>query len=105
VPSGHVGCHDCYDQFDMMFFGNIAKIPLTKTGYVRLACRRNCFSKSHREKHGSKYRARIRKLTLTLQEYDVLKMAFAGGFTHANPFYTNKILHNVKSFDFTSSYP
>lgn len=85
--------------------GNIAKIPLTKTGYVRLACRRNCFSKSHREKHGSKYRARIRKLTLTLQEYDVLKMAFAGGFTHANPFYTNKILHNVKSFDFTSSYP
>lgn len=85
--------------------GNIAKIPLTKTGYVRLACRRNCFSKSHREKHGSKYRARIKKLTLTLKEYDVLKMAFAGGFTHANPFYTNKILHNVKSFDFTSSYP
>lgn len=85
--------------------GNIAKIPLTKTGYVRLACRRNCFSKSHREKHGSLYRKRIKKLTLTLDEYDVLKMAFAGGFTHANPFYTNKILHDVKSFDFTSSYP
>lgn len=85
--------------------GNIAKIPLTKTGYVRLACRRNCFSKSHRERHGSKYRARIKQLTLTLEEYDVLKWAFAGGFTHANPFYTNKILHNVKSFDFTSSYP
>lgn len=85
--------------------GNIAKIPLTKTGYVRLACRRNCFSKSHRERHGSKYRARIKQLTLTLEEYDVLKWAFAGGFTHANPFYTNKILHKVKSFDFTSSYP
>lgn len=85
--------------------GNIAKIPLTKTGYVRLACRRNCFSKSHREKRGSLYRKRMKKLTLTLKEYDVLKMAFAGGFTHANPFYTNKILHNVKSFDFTSSYP
>ena len=85
--------------------GNIAKIPLTKTGYVRLACRRNCFSKSHREKHGSKYRAQIKKLTLTLEEYDVLKWAFAGGFTHANPFYTGKILHGVKSFDFTSSYP
>ena len=85
--------------------GNIAKIPLTKTGYVRLACRRNCFSKSHRERHGLKYRARLKKLTLTLDEYDVLKMAFAGGFVHANTFYTNKILHNVKSFDFTSSYP
>lgn len=85
--------------------GNIAKIPLTKTGYVRLACRRNCFSKSHREKRGSQYRKRMKQLTLTLEEYDILKMAFAGGFTHANPFYTNKILHNVKSFDFTSSYP
>lgn len=85
--------------------GNIAKIPLTKTGYVRLACRRNCFSKSHRERHGSKYRKRIKKLTLTLEEYDLCKMAFMGGFTHANPYYTNKILHNVRSFDFTSSYP
>ena len=94
-----------YIQEEIERNGNIAKIPLTKTGYVRLACRRNCFSKSHRERHGSRYRARIKKLTLTLNEYEVLKMAFAGGFTHANPFYTNKILHNVKSFDFTSSYP
>lgn len=85
--------------------GNIAKIPLTKTGYVRQACRRNCFSKSHRERHGSKYRKRIKELTITLEEYDVLKWAFAGGFVHANPFYTNKILHDVRSFDFTSSYP
>lgn len=85
--------------------GNIAKIPLTKTGYVRIACRQNCFSKSHRERHGSKYRKMIKQLTLTLDEYELLKLAFAGGFTHANPFYTNKILHNVKSFDFTSSYP
>lgn len=85
--------------------GNIAKIPLTKTGYVRQACRRNCFSKSHREKSGNVYRKRIKKLTLTLNEYDLLKSAFAGGFTHANPFYTNKILHHVRSFDFTSSYP
>lgn len=85
--------------------GNIAKIPLTKTGYVRQACRRNCFSKSHREKHGSKYRKRIKDLKLTLEEYDILKSAFMGGFVHANPFYTNKILKNVRSFDFTSSYP
>lgn len=94
-----------YIQEEIERNGNIAKIPLTKTGYVRLACRRNCFSKSHRTRAGSAYRKRIKKLTLTLEEYDVLKMAFAGGFTHANPWYTNKILHNVKSFDFTSSYP
>lgn len=85
--------------------GNIAKIPLTKTGYVRQACRRNCFTSSHREKSGNIYRARIKALTLTLDEYDLLKDAFAGGFVHCNPFYTNKNLTNVKSFDFTSSYP
>ena len=85
--------------------GNIAKIPLTKTGYVRQACRRNCFSTTHREKWGKVYRARMKQLTLTLDEYDLLKEAFAGGFVHCNPFYTNKNLYNVKSFDFTSSYP
>lgn len=94
-----------YIQEEIERNGNIAKIPLTKTGYVRIACRRNCFSKSHRTRSGSAYRKRIKKLTLTLSEYDVLKMAFAGGFTHANPWYTGKILKNVKSFDFTSSYP
>lgn len=85
--------------------GNIAKIPLTKTGYVRIACRRNCFSKSHREKTCSEYRKIMRQLTLTLQEYDLCKQAFVGGFVHANPWYTDKLLFNVKSFDFTSSYP
>ncbi len=94
-----------YIQEEINRNGNIAKIPLTKTGYVRLECRRNCFTTSHRERKGNKYRARIKKLTLTLDEYNVLKMAFAGGFTHANPFYTNKILHGVVSKDFTSSYP
>lgn len=94
-----------YIQEEIERNGNIAKIPLTKTGYVRQACRRNCFSKSHRTRAGSAYRKRIKKLTLTLEEYDLLKMAFCGGFTHANPWYTDKILKNVKSFDFTSSYP
>lgn len=85
--------------------GNIAKIPLTKTGFVRLAVRQNCFSKSHREKIGSEYRRMIKQLTITLDEYNLCKQAFAGGFVHANPWYTKKILHNVKSFDFCSSYP
>ena len=96
---------DSYIQEEIERNGNIARIPLTKTGYVRQACRRNCFSKSHRTRAGSAYRKRIKKLTLSLEEYDLLKMAFCGGFTHANPWYTNKILKNVRSFDFTSSYP
>ena len=38
-------------------------------------------------------------------EFNELKQAFMGGFTHANSHYVNKVLHNVSSQDFTSSYP
>lgn len=31
--------------------------------------------------------------------------AFAGGYTHANYIYTDEILENIDSYDFTSSYP
>lgn len=34
-----------------------------------------------------------------------LRRAFQGGFTHANFFHVNKVVDNVTSFDFTSSYP
>lgn len=86
----------------------IQNIPLTKTGYVRRYCRNTCFYNNQftgidqRKVAYQKYMARMR---LTLDEYYQLKRAFQGGFTHANPFYVGKVLENVSSFDFTSSYP
>lgn len=74
------------------------KIPLTKTGYVRNYCREQCFKNRY-------YRQGIKKLTITKDEYKQLKRAFAGGFTHANWHYSGKVMHNVESYDFTSSYP
>lgn len=89
--------------------GNIAKIPLTKTGYVRQFCRENCFYqyRSHNKwtSKYKKYHALMKTLTLTPDEYTQLKRAFQGGFTHANACYSRKTLNNVGSFDFTSSYP
>lgn len=35
----------------------------------------------------------------------MLKRAFQGGFTHANPYHADKVISDVTSFDFTSSYP
>lgn len=89
--------------------GNIAKIPLTKTGYVRNYVRNKCFyddGKSHKKSFKRmKYREILSNLTLDVDEYKQLKRAFQGGFTHANVYDVMKTLYNVSSFDFTSSYP
>ena len=79
-------------------FGNIEKIPLTQTGKVRRYVRKQCFQ-------NKEYQYFIKELTIEKPEYLLLKNAFAGGFTHCNAMYTNKICKNVTSYDFTSSYP
>lgn len=89
--------------------GGISRIPLTKTGYVRNYCRNSCFYEPGEQRKKSFKRARymdkMRGLRLTADEYKQLKRAFQGGFTHANPFYSGKVVSGVTSYDFTSSYP
>lgn len=89
--------------------GDISHIPLTKTGYVRNYCRNSCFYEQGVSRKKSFKRARymdvMKGLRLTPDEYKQLKRAFQGGFTHANPFYSGKVVSDVTSFDFTSSYP
>ena len=89
--------------------GNIARIPLTKTGYARKYVRNACWytpgvrpDEDYKKLHYSMF---IKSLILTPDEYKQLKRAFQGGFTHSNPFLTGKELFDVTSFDFTSSYP
>ena len=84
-------------------FNGIGNIPLTKTGKVRLYCRRECFGRSH--DHVNHYRQTIKKLTLTPEEFKLCEDAFQGGFTHANPHHVMKNRYGVKSYDFCSSYP
>lgn len=92
--------------------GGIARIPLTKTGYVRNYCKKKCF---HRDKDKNDpdrirgydaYRKMMNNLRIgSKEEYMYARKAFLGGFTHANSFMVNKVLYNVKSRDITSSYP
>ena len=88
-------------QEEIERLGDITKIPLTKTGYVRNLCREKCLKGDNR----FDYVKRIKSLTLSEQTYTQLKQGFMGGFTHANINYVNKVLSNVHSYDFTSSYP
>lgn len=95
-----------YIEEEIKNCGDISKIPLTQTGYVRN------YVKSHvlyKEKHGKRYYStytkKIKKLTMSENEYALLKLAFQGGYTHASHNKVGKVWENVTSFDFTSSYP
>lgn len=70
-------------------------IPDTSTGYVR------------RDVKESTYYCReyIKSLAPDYELYKLLRDAFRGGNTHANPAFVGKIVENVHSYDMSSSYP
>lgn len=78
---------------------NICNLPLTSTGFVRKYLKNKCYENPKR------YNELIRKLRLNIDNYNLLKRCFQGGFTHANPYNLGKLCNNVDSFDIVSSYP
>ena len=82
---------------------NIATIPLTSTGYVRKDCQ-------HSMRKDPKCRAKFLDLRLDPHLFELCRMAFRGGNTHANAVYSRKTiginnLGPVHHKDITSSYP
>lgn len=89
----------CYIQEKIEQDGDITRIPLTNTGYVRNFCRKECYTR------WKDYRNLMEELTIEPDEYSQLKRCFQGGFTHANANYVGKLIKNVGSHDIRSSYP
>lgn len=76
-------------------------IPLTQTGAVRAKCKeRVCIGNPD-------WAANCALITrnYTPQDFKNLCQLFQGGWTHANRYYVNKVLKDIKCFDFASSYP
>ena len=98
-----------YINEQIAYEGDITKIPMTNTGrvrkYVRDACNGRTGDKSGRSAQYLRYRKTMSDLTIDTETYKQLKRAFMGGFTHANANYSNQVLKNVTSIDFTSAYP
>lgn len=101
----------CYIQQKIEEDGDITKIPLTNTGYVREYCREWCFYSDKllpedREKNKTEYHRLMKSLKINSpEEYYQMERAFAGGFTHTGAKHSTKVLRNVGSADLTSSYP
>ena len=101
----------CYIQQKIEEDGDITKIPLTNTGYVRQYCRDWCFYSDKllpedRDKNRVEYHRLMKSLCIhSPEEYYQMERAFAGGFTHAGVLHVNQVLFDVGSADLTSSYP
>lgn len=102
-----------YIQEKIEHDGDITKIPLTNTGYVRNYCRKECFfegidesNELERKRTLMDYRAIMKSLQIqTKDEYEQMQKAFMGGFTHASALYSGKVMDDVGSADETSAYP
>lgn len=88
-----------YIQKELEQYETVKNIPLTSTGHVRRELK-NKINKNW------EYKNKVRcAINVDGHIYNLLVDAFAGGYTHANWIYANEILHNITSYDFTSSYP
>lgn len=83
-------------------YKKLTRIPLTNTSRVRRLCKKECYSK----KYYNDYKALMSELQINdYNEYNMMKHAFQGGFTHASWEKVGWTFKDVKSYDFTSSYP
>lgn len=87
-------------------YGTVGNIPLTSTGEVRKEARKKVLHPIKSNRRGSTgYKIQEKLKLVSAREFQCCRYAFQGGFTHANAFEVGKVIDNVSSYDFTSSYP
>lgn len=92
-----VGLTECID-FYIEEDGDISKIPLTSTGYVRREFRQAVQKNPVNGKI-------MKNIALNDKTYELCRKAFRGGDTHCNLEFVNELLADVNSKDKSSSYP
>ena len=90
-----LGCMEAYRAEMDRDMDYLSTVPLTSTGYVRRDVKRAM----------RPYMLSLSAMAPGFEVYRALKEAFRGGLTHANRYYTDVVLQNVKSADRSSSYP
>ena len=75
---------------------NLYTVPLTSTGYVRRDVRKAMRSYNKQD---------LADQLPDIYIFQMLREAFRGGNTHANRYYSDLIIPDVKSYDRVSSYP
>ena len=81
-------------------YGRQHEIPITQTGTVRREVKNRLLK-------DVKYPSQIKQLVpRSADEYKMLQRIFAGGYTHANRWYSGQVIKgHIEHYDFASSYP
>ena len=98
-----IGLIEAYTAEMAYWKDTLYTVPMTSTGYVRRICKREWAKVNFDDR---------RSWQTGLELTDLLHEAFRGGDTHANRYYTTPefaseacVIHGVKSWDRSSSYP
>lgn len=99
------GENDCLIIYELIkklleTYKEIYKIPLTNTGMVRRELKEKVLYKSYNFRNSCE-----KSININPHIYNLLTETFAGGYVHANFINEGKIINNVDSYDFCSSYP
>ena len=78
-----------------LFEDTVYTLPYTATGYVRREIKQAM----------QPYHHKLCDLWPDWDCFELLRLAFRGGNTHSNRFYSGELLHNINSHDISSSYP
>lgn len=88
-----------YIKTELEIYKRVDKLPTTSTGKVRKQLQKLVLN------NPSYVHKVSRQINTNPYVYNMLVDAFAGGYTHANYIYADRILDNVDSYDETSAYP
>ena len=91
-----IGLNEALYKFIGIENDSLYTLPLTSTGFVRRDVKKKVRMLSHQYMVG---------IQPSLDLYKMLREAFRGGDTHANRYYIDSIVFDVKSADRSSSYP
>lgn len=80
-------------------YGHVIDIPLTQTGEVRKEIRKIM------EKETDFRKNCINLIPKKIENYAEMVEVYWGGYVHANYIFANRVIENMKSKDFSSSYP
>ena len=100
-----------YIREKMEEYGSIVDIPMTKTDETRIRVRNDVLYtnpniKSKKDSKFIAYRNFLDKMKIDFEQYQMIRRAYAGGFTHANYSHAFEIFYDqIMSADLASSYP